>query len=427
MKATHLLGLGLIGLGVVSTSSADVYGEFDDSEDDVSCQVSTWAYSECQLGQQVRTRNVIRDLRGRGMPCPTLEQTIPCQPVACAVSDWTAFSACDEYGSKVRTREVVVEPLYGGSSCPRLEDRVRCHIGDCEVCEWTNWTCNPETETQSRVRHVIVQPNELGAACPHLAEEKPCDPVDCVLNSTFVPVTDCGRVSGKQTFQLQVVQEPLYGGKVCVQQEQVRDCPVNCEVDGSDEWTECDPTTGLQTRSRRITVPALHGGEKCPPLVDEQECPVACVMSGFGEWSSCDLASRNRTRSKHMITRPLNGGDACPSVEEQQEECVVDCVVKYSDWSPCDAYTESQFRSGTIQMQAKNGGTPCPAEAVLHHEERKCSAEQVDCVCRWCTWGKCKRDGYQYRKRVVSVAPTNGGAACPAPNRRKQRRPCKGT
>lgn len=426
MKATHLLGLGLAGLAalaVVSANNEGVYGEPDGSDDDVSCQVSAWTYSECQQGQQVRTRNIVRDLRGRGMPCPTLEQTIPCEPVACDVSDWTPFSPCDEHGSKVRTREVLVEPLYGGSQCPRLEDRVRCAVGDCQVCAWSNWTCNPESEMQTRVRHVVVQPKELGRPCPHLAEQKPCDPVDCILNSTFVPVTECGRFTGKQTFQLQVVQQPLYGGEACVQQEQVRDCPVNCEITDFNEWAACDQTTGLETRSRRITVPALNGGDKCPPLEDEQKCPVSCVMSAFGNWSSCDPLEGKKTRLRHMEVRPLNGGEPCPSAEEY-EDCAVDCVVDYTAWSSCDAYAESQFRSGTIQVHAKNGGTPCPADSILQHEERKCE-ERVDCVCRWGKWGDCKSDGYQYRKRVVSVAPKYGGAVCPAPNRRKQRRPCK--
>lgn len=409
---------------VVDYTSADEYtNSADDGNNSEGCKVSEWAYSACEDGEQLRTRNVVQEPADGAWPCPLLEELVPCEPIPCAVSEWTPLSTCDAVGYKTRTRQVITPSEYGGVACPRLVDRVPCIEDDCRVCAWSDWSCDAYTGNQTRVRHVVSPPRNDGQACPHLREEKPCDAVDCVLDpTTFVPTAQCDSVTGTQPFALAVLQAPLYGGQECLQQTELRTCAVDCDVSAFSPWSACDAVTGLRNRSRTETVTAKNGGRACPPLYEEEACPVPCQMSDFCDWSACDAATGMRSRSRQVVVRPLNGGDACPLNDVETEDCAVDCVVAYSNWTECAPYAPTQSRSGTVVVEAKNGGRACPSDDVLAHEERACEPT-VDCVCKWGKWGKCV-NGFQYRSRKVSVAPTHGGKSCPPIEKRKQRRPC---
>lgn len=275
LKRWLVVELALAGLGV-STGHRTI-------GDSIDCEVSEWAYSACEGGRQLRTRYVVRAPSARGRQCPQLlDETIFCLPVHCDVSDWSAYSPCDATGHRTRTREVTVEPAFGGRACPHLDDRRLCDASECRVSDWSAWTCDPSDGVQSRVRRVLNPRYELDASsCPPLIETKPCDPQDCVLGDAFAPVGPCDPSLGTQTFRLQVLQEPRYGGHACAQREEVRACAsngrkVDCVCKWS-AWTACW-TDGFQYRARWVMVEPERGGKPCPPL-DKRKQRRPCVAS----------------------------------------------------------------------------------------------------------------------------------------------------
>lgn len=72
--------------------------------------------------------------------CGPLLQTQECNkndcPVACQVSDWTAWGTCDQdcgTGAFVRKRTVEKPAAFGGAACPELADQGACNTQACPV------------------------------------------------------------------------------------------------------------------------------------------------------------------------------------------------------------------------------------------------------------------------------------------------------
>jgi len=69
-----------------------------------------------------------------------------CGPIDCQVSEWSAWSKCDEDcggGFQTRTRAVTVLPSDGGALCPVLEETQGCNNHKCRTfcCAACHATC----------------------------------------------------------------------------------------------------------------------------------------------------------------------------------------------------------------------------------------------------------------------------------------------
>lgn len=169
-----------------------------------------------------------------------------------------------------------------------------------------------------------------------------------------------------------------------------------------------DPTVGVNQYS--IAVPSLAGplthtarvrscvGTNCSAAASvtwAEQAPVDCVVSSWTPWTTidvgdtCDATTGTRPitqrRTRTVLTQPSNGGAACPVLSEQQtltEPCPVDCTVSaWSDWSPWTPWTyvgasnppteeRTQTRSRTVTVAPLNGGAACPALTETTRETR---------------------------------------------------------
>lgn len=164
----------------------------------VDCVVSDWSAwapcdKPCGSGSQTRTRTVITPASGGGAPCPTLEQTQPCNtqpcPVDCVVSSWSAWTPCDKPcggGTQTRTRTIVTAPAFGGAPCPTLQETQNCNTQpcpvDCVVSAWSAWgPCSAPCGggTQTRTRTITTFPAFGGAPCPSLTDTQVCNDLPC--------------------------------------------------------------------------------------------------------------------------------------------------------------------------------------------------------------------------------------------------------
>jgi len=131
-----------------------------------------------------RTRSIITQPQGGGVPCPPLTALVSCNehtcPVDCHLNDWEGWSACSAEcggGVKERTRSVIVEPAYGGEPCEDTEEEEACNIQDCdepcELSEWGQWSACSKMcggGTQRRMKGILKEAVGEG----HCAE--PTDP-----------------------------------------------------------------------------------------------------------------------------------------------------------------------------------------------------------------------------------------------------------
>ena len=75
-----------------------------------------------------------------GKACPSLSETIDCNPgccsVECSVGQWSPWSVCSKScggGSETRSRNVLISPSCGGSGCPNLFESRICNDQCCPV------------------------------------------------------------------------------------------------------------------------------------------------------------------------------------------------------------------------------------------------------------------------------------------------------
>ena len=196
----------------------------------IDCDVNDWSnYSECKLNTdgkyyKTRTRTVkTQPLKG-GTSCPILSETVQCQPLNCTVSNWT-YSECklntDGKYYKNRLRTIVTQPAYGGDSCPVLSDTVQCERIDCAVSNWSDYSeCKISADGKyykNRTRTVLTQPAYGGDSCPSLSESMQCLPMNCEL-SDWSDYSECKlRADGsysKSRFK-DIIVQPQYGGTSC--------------------------------------------------------------------------------------------------------------------------------------------------------------------------------------------------------------------
>ena len=96
---------------------------------------------ECGGGIQTRIRTIIRNQVG-GAPCPHLSESRPCNtgvcPVDCKVSEFSDsdFSECTEEcggGTQTRTRTIIQNQIGTGLPCRHLEESRPCNTHPCPL------------------------------------------------------------------------------------------------------------------------------------------------------------------------------------------------------------------------------------------------------------------------------------------------------
>ncbi|XP_053409281.1 thrombospondin type-1 domain-containing protein 7A-like isoform X2 [Mercenaria mercenaria] len=181
---------------------------------DVDCLLTEWSpwsecSSTCDLGEQLRMRDIVEEPRGNGRQCPGIfEQRKPCFVQGCytwIVSDW---SECTNQkgvcGHGVQTRNVTCVangglPVNGTNCEPDLDIIILpteqpCTIpcpGECVITDWTEWNeCFIDCKNydrprytrgvQSRSRAVLAHSQMNYPPCPEqLWDSRPCEATKC--------------------------------------------------------------------------------------------------------------------------------------------------------------------------------------------------------------------------------------------------------
>ena len=429
----------------------------------VDCAVGAWiSWSTCTrtcgTGTQSRTRPVTRPAEFGGKPCVAVAETQNCNtsvcPVDCVHSAWTQWNQCSQScatGAQVRTRTVTRNAAYGGVACGSLLQSQACTNGpcpvDCAVSTFSAWSACSKTcggGTQSRTRSKIENtPMHGGQVCPFLSETRSCRvspcPVDCVL-SDYSAWTACSVScgGGRQARTRSAVTDPAHGGVACAALSEQRNCngascPIDCKVAAWGVWTACSLScgTGTMARSRSIDINVAYGGVACPRLDAETNCnghacPIDCVQNAWSAWGACSKSCGEgvMARDRSVATAAAFGGKACGAASESvacnKHLCAVDCVPEsWGAWGSCSTTCGNGFQARTrgIRVSVANGGKPCSASSLSAMQSCNTMPCPVDCVVSaWTTWSACSLScgtGFATRTRSVATAPLNGGVACP--------------
>ena len=308
--------------------------------------------------------------------------THPCPPVACVVSAWTAWTACDANcggGVTTRSRAVLVAPQNGGVACPDLAQTEACNTlacgpscdscagessgpcahadgtchgfsdgacpagttlcsrVDCQVSEWGVWgACDAACGggLQQRSRTVVTAPANGGKACPALTVSQACNTHAC---------HGCaGCLGGSEGPCMQTNAPVCYG-----YYEGTSSCPA-----GTTPCATTGTTLGLlggapgdgmcsgyfgqsggpcQNANNTVCYGFMEGSYTCPP--GTAACtPGSCVVSSWGEWGACSAycGGGTQTRSRSVAQQPTNGGAGCPTLSDSRacndNKCGADTV-----------------------------------------------------------------------------------------------------
>ncbi|CAJ1340233.1 unnamed protein product [Effrenium voratum] len=375
--------------------------------------------SVCQLAQRYRSRRILVDAKGDGLPCiGAWNETEPCQPshaIDCELSEWQEWTTCSKscnMGWQARMRRIIQEAMFGGKPCAPVE------VYDQGLVIRQTQPCNE-----------------------HACE----DPVPCVL-SDWSNWEGCSRASPYQKFRFRdVLQTEMNGGKACdVSLNQTAGCPEPpddkpkppCRFGNWDDWSHCSATCGGQThRSRTITddgncvLPgqASRTGAvlKETAACGHRECSHgSCRLSEWTEWtkctSDCGVGATWRSRKILEIGDTLGCNTALEEVKACEErQCEgIDCVWGlWEEWGACTCTCGGGIkrRNRIIAVSPRNGGRLC--EPKDKYEVLPCNTQSCDeCVdgmwSEWGAWGKCSGDcypAYRVRHRNVAQHPNSCG------------------
>merc|ERR1719215_949876 len=165
------------------------------------CEVSDWREEECSVtcggGKMKKTRAVIVQPVGDGMPCLPLQaeqecNTQPC-PQDCITWDWGGWSSCSAEcggGVRERSRGIRVEAMHDGNPCEATEETEPCAMqscdADCELSDWSEWSsCSKACDSgmQRRTKKVDVPARGTGSCVEPFSSERldfsPCNVFSC--------------------------------------------------------------------------------------------------------------------------------------------------------------------------------------------------------------------------------------------------------
>lgn len=137
-------------------------------------------------------------------PSSTLDLTYTIAARPCAVTDWSAWSACSQEcggGVQTRSRTVTVQPTLG-ATCPPLTESQPCNTGacTCRVGDWSEWSaCTAACAggMRSRSRQVVQRPTG-GNTCPSVEQEEACNIQACTAPIALLNLTLLG--AGRAAF-----------------------------------------------------------------------------------------------------------------------------------------------------------------------------------------------------------------------------------
>ena len=306
----------------------------------------------------------------------------------------------------------------GTTDCPAGTHQ--CAIVNCEVSEWGAWgKCSADCDggSQTRSRKVTVTPTNGGMKCPSLTDEQDCNTHACE------PV--CTACVGKSAGPCQQIKDGtchayMKGTKATCPPGTI-ECavPVDCEVSEWSKWDTCSEKCGggEQSRTRSITVAAANGGNACPALSETQACNT----------QKCDACSACNGKSSGPCQNPANG--VCYDYYYKTTLCpagTVSCVNKKLNLASVDLLGTPKGDGMCGGCFGKSAG-PCrhlkdTSCFAYMHGTTTCPPGTAPCaptnceVSKWSAWSKCSAacgGGSQSRSRTVTVAPSNGGDACP--------------
>ena len=119
-----------------------------------------------------------------------------CSRVDCQVSPWSSWSACSafqcgKWGTQQRTRTVQVPSLCGGTPCPSLQESQPCQGTlrvDCKLSPWSIWSACSQTcgGSQTSTRYVATNEQCGGTPCSTtLTQRQPCS-LQCFNQGTLI-------------------------------------------------------------------------------------------------------------------------------------------------------------------------------------------------------------------------------------------------
>jgi len=294
----------------------------------------------------------------------------------------------------------------------------------------------------SRSRTITKKPKNNGEGCGALTETRKCGsspcPVDCKVEK-WKQWSKCSKPcgGGRQARERKVVQQSLYGGKLCPHLTDQRTCntikcPVHCQVYAWAEWGRCSQSCGggKQTRIRAVAIPARWGGRQCKKLKQTQncnkhDCPVPCKVSSWSAWSKCSKSCGGGSQShqRKITQKPKFKGKKCPALKVDRKcneaPCPVHCKMeKWTPWAKCSKSCGggTTTRTRQIQQKPKHGGKGCPVKT----QKRACQTQPcpIDCkVFQWNAYHSCSRPcggGLKIRTRMVKMQPKHAGKPCPS-------------
>jgi hypothetical protein len=387
---------------------------------------------------------------------------------------WGAWGSCSVTcggGTQSSTYTVTLAASNGGTTCPTANGATRtqsCNTQGCPadcVGSWGAWgSCSASCGggTQSSAYTVTVAAANSGAACEATngaTRSQSCNtqacPVDCVGSWGAWGSCSASCVGGMQTSAYTVTVAAANRGAACeatngatrTQQCNTQACPVDC-VGGWGAWDSCSSSCGggEQSSTYTVTVAAANGGAVCATAngatrtqsCNRQACPIDCVGS-WGPWGSCNATCHGGTQNTtYSVTgAAANGGAACEAADGDirtqpcnTQPCPGECVGSWGPWDNCSASCGGGTQTSTysVSLASTNGGAACEAaDGDTRTQSCNTQACPTDCVGSWGPWGACNvscGNGTETSTYSVTVAAANGGMACEAADSDTRTQPC---